>query len=287
MMNFGGRTETDRSVIGNVAGVTASMPRLIATDLDGTLLNEFSEISPRTQAALQLAADSGAIVVLASGRPHALVLDYLDGSEIAHYYVGTNGGSVHRVATGEQMWEATFPASDARALIEVIRVQLPGARFGMFTELGGGYEAGFAERLPAAPGLPIVDSVDDVTGETVSRLGIFHMERHVNEYLPLIRHLAPAGIDIVYSGLDLAEVLPTGVDKSTALDRLAGELGIDPADAVVFGDNLNDIGMIRWAGRSFAMENADPTLFEMVTDRAGHHALDGVAIEIEKLFANL
>jgi hydroxymethylpyrimidine pyrophosphatase-like HAD family hydrolase len=80
-------------------------------------------------------------------------------------------------------------------------------------------------------------------------------------------------------------LLPAGVDKSSALDRLAAELGIDPTEAIAFGDNLNDIGMLRWAGRSFAMANADPTLFDIASDRAGHHEADGVAIVLEQLFA--
>ena len=87
-----------------------------------------------------------------------------------------------------------------------------------------------------------------------------------------------------YSGAEaLAEINAAGVTKAAALTEWCAERGIDAADVWAFGDMPNDLAMLAWAGRSFAVANAHPDVFAIATDRCGSNDDDGVAEVLERL----
>jgi hydroxymethylpyrimidine pyrophosphatase-like HAD family hydrolase len=93
----------------------------------------------------------------------------------------------------------------------------------------------------------------------------------------------------VHSGAlgSLIEISALGVDKASGLAELAAERGIDPADVVAFGDMPNDVPMLTWAGRSYAMADAHPEALAAAADIAPSCADDGVAQVLERLLAAL
>jgi Cof subfamily protein (haloacid dehalogenase superfamily) len=261
--------------------------RLIATDLDGTLLNSFSTVSDRTIATLRRAVGAGVVLVLATGRPPtstSRVVRLLD--PLVSYVVAVNGSIVSQVVDGEFHLAhiESFPRSLADAAVGRLRSSIDGMRFAIATEHGFAFEPGFGERVPDPPeAMETVADVGEHPGDTVFKLFAFHMEREVRSYLDEMAPCMPAGMMAAHMGLDGAEVGPVGIDKATGLARLCERLSIEPADVVAFGDNLNDHAMLRWAGLGVAMANADEPTRSVADEVTATNDDDGVAIVIERL----
>ena len=95
----------------------------------------------------------------------------------------------------------------------------------------------------------------------------------------------PGELEVTRSGIDgLIEISRAGVSKGGIIDELARGWGIDPADAIAFGDMPNDLEMFRWAGRSVAMDNAEPEVKLAATEVGVHHDKDAVAEVLERWF---
>ncbi len=276
---------------------TVRRPRLVATDLDGTLLRSDNTLSARNRDALRAAAAAGAVVVLATGRPPESVVRVLTelGPGVARWLVAGNGSGVFHVDTDDDgrpafdvRHQVTFPRPLADAAVAVLRRQVRGIRFSMMTEAGFGHEDGFGLKIPdPPPALAEVARVEDVPGVLVRKLFAFHPELHVLDYLDAMQPHLPEGVHAQHLGIDAAEVGPVGVNKAAALGWLCRHVEIDAADVVAFGDQLNDIEMLAWAGLGVAMANA-PGDVASVADRIGpHHDDDGVAVVLEEILGGI
>jgi hydroxymethylpyrimidine pyrophosphatase-like HAD family hydrolase len=82
----------------------------------------------------------------------------------------------------------------------------------------------------------------------------------------------------------LVEISAAGVTKASTLEVVAAELGVSRDEVVAFGDMPNDLAMLAWAGTSYAMANAHPSVLELAQRRAPSHDEDGVAAVLEELF---
>jgi hydroxymethylpyrimidine pyrophosphatase-like HAD family hydrolase len=92
-------------------------------------------------------------------------------------------------------------------------------------------------------------------------------------------------LGVTYStGYGLIELSAPGITKGTGLARLAGELGIAPADVLAVGDMPNDLSMLRWAGHGVAMANAHPTVLEAADEITAGNSQDGLALILERWF---
>jgi Cof subfamily protein (haloacid dehalogenase superfamily) len=261
--------------------------RLIATDLDGTLLTSYSTVSDRTVATLRRAVDAGVVLVLATGRPPtstSRIVRLLDG--LVSYVVAVNGSVVSQVVDGafHLAHIESFPRSLADEAVSRLRGAIDGMRFAIATEHGFAFEPGFGERVPDPPDvMETVADVADHPGDTVFKLFAFHMQREVRDYLGEMAPCMPDGMMAGHMGLDGAEIGPVGIDKATGLARVCDRLGIGPVDVVAFGDNLNDHAMLRWAGLGVAMANADEPTRSVADEVTSSNDDDGVAIVIERL----
>jgi hydroxymethylpyrimidine pyrophosphatase-like HAD family hydrolase len=263
--------------------------RLIATDLDGTLLTSDQIVSPRTVAALRAAVDRDVVIALATGRPPEStrrIVDLLDG--LVSYVIAVNGSIVSQVIDGQ--FHLAHIESFDRALADeaVVRLRagIPGMRFALATEHGFAFEPGFAERVPDPPdAMESVADIADHPGTTAFKLFAFHPAREVRSYLDEMVPLVPEGLVPGHMGLDGAEVSPAGIDKASGLARLCERLGLDAADVVAFGDNLNDHSMLQWAGLGVAMANADRTTQAVADEITVSNDDDGVAVVLERLLS--
>ena len=266
------------------------MVRLIATDLDGTLLGPGAVLSERTLAALRLARAAGVLVVAATGRGWRSANEVLAPTSVIEHAVCSNGAlTFDRVAGVAVRCDAIDPGALARAAgairaaIDDVGMgwELADGRFGWderfldhnrAVELRDGHER-FDE-------LPVDDPPTEVLKLLVSARGFG--EEELYEYL---HPRMPGDVETTASGISFVEVTGAGVHKAKALRTLCHDLGVEAADVVAFGDNRNDIAMLEWAGTGYAVANANPALTAVADAEAPHHAEDGVAQVIESLLA--
>ena len=140
--------------------------------------------------------------------------------------------------------------------------------------------AAFIERLAAR--LTIVDDLEaSLAGQTIEKVNVFSMPKQY--YTPLLTALNQTGLFEVSSAIiGNIEINTRGVDKRAGLKRLCAELCIEPENVMAFGDATNDLGMLRWAKWSFAMENAHEPARNAARYKTASNEEDGVAQAIER-----
>ncbi|MEU6373872.1 Cof-type HAD-IIB family hydrolase [Streptomyces sp. NPDC046909] len=270
-------------------------PRLIATDLDGTLLRDDKSVSPRTVAALAAAEEAGIEVFFVTGRPARwmdVVSDHVHGHGLAicgngAAVVDLHGGpGAHRFVKVREL--ARDNALDA---VRLLRDAAPGTVYAVEQTYGFHQEPDYpklhmeipdelqpAEKLLAAGG-PGAD-------EPVLKILAFHPTIDPDAFLTLAR-LAIGDIANVTrsSPSALLEISGPGVSKASTLALCCAERGISHEEVVAFGDMPNDVEMLTWAGQSYAMGNAHPDVIAAASGRTVANNEDGVAVVIEQMLA--
>ncbi len=265
------------------------LPRLIATDLDGTLLDAHGNVSARNAAALRAAAEAGITVVFASGRPPHIVGELCAAVHPAVTYgVLANGTLVCTLPAGELLTMVGFPTEVAVDAIQRLRASDPRYGFALATDRGFAAEHGFFERMPAHPKDPPVDDVlahHDGSVDTVKLL-VFHHTKGAMDLLRDIPLVLGDELGATHMGAEAVELGPPGLDKGAGVQWLCDHLGVDPADIVVFGDEINDLSMFAMAGYAVAMENGAAEVLAAADEIAPRNVDDGVAVVIERILAN-
>ena len=260
------------------------MIRLVATDLDGTLLHTDGTVTERTRRALTAVEDRGVTVVFVTGRPIRWMDDlweHVGGHGLA---VCSNGGIVYDVHARAVSQARTIPAEVALEVGKILRDAVPGTTFALETTHGFAKEAGFMPRLPPPPDLrvgPLEEIVDATVVKLLARHEDAEPERFWAEVESHVGHLVTTTWSSVGA---LVEISAAGVTKASTLELVCAEHGITADEVLAFGDMPNDLPMLEWAGTSYAMANAH----ESVRALAGHVAPanedDGVAAVLEELF---
>jgi Cof subfamily protein (haloacid dehalogenase superfamily) len=274
--------------------VKAWRPRLVALDIDGTILKwvegsgvTHEEISPAVKAAVQRAVDAGAHVVLASGRsPHGMtdVADLLDlhGNGRARLWiVASNGAVVFRYPPLEVVHEETF---DARPAVEAILARHPTALVAV-EERGVGYRVNSHFPAGELSGDMILTEVEDLVASEVSRVIIRDPESTADEFVALAEELGLHGTNYVVGWTAWLDLAPVGVSKASGLAYVAERLGLTAADALAVGDGRNDLEMFEWAHRGVAMGQAIEEVLAAADDVTGTVYEDGLATELDRYFS--
>jgi hydroxymethylpyrimidine pyrophosphatase-like HAD family hydrolase len=211
------------------------------------------------------------------------VLGQVDGHH-ADFVVGSNGRELYSFETDHRVHEH-FPIDLAVSAGRSLRVQIPGVRLALFTDVTVHFEDGWLELVPERPvGMVAVeDALAAPGGSAALRLGAFHPDRRAVTLLTEARSVLPDGLDAHVSGLDSLDIGAAGIDKLAGVRRLTGQLGVRRHDVIAFGDNLNDHGVLSWAGRGIAMGNADPETIAVADEVTVTNDEDGVAVVLEAL----
>ncbi|GAO07174.1 Cof-type HAD-IIB family hydrolase [Streptomyces lydicamycinicus] len=301
---------TDASAPPSRAPETAVTPRLIATDLDGTLLHDDKTVSDRTIAALAAAERAGLEVFFVTGRPArwmGVVSDHVHGHGLA---ICANGAAVVDLHRGGRIVEVSpLERTTARQVVDALRSAAPGTSFAVERTGGIHYEPQYppllldpaavvapAEKLLADDFVPPLgpedtepDGPDGGAGpafpdQPVIKLLAHHPELDPDAFLALA-HTAAGDLATFTrsSPTALLEISGPGVSKAGTLARCCAERGIAPEEVVAFGDMPNDIAMLSWAGTSYAMANAHPDVLAATTRRTASNNDDGVAAVIERI----
>ena len=264
--------------------------RLIATDLDGTLLDSASAITPRTRAALDAARARGIHVIPVTARQPIGLRAIAKDAGFEGWALCGNGAYATHLGDGRMLFAEELPSETVRTLAAALRASIPGLLFASVREGGETFVAqhGYAEiaklsdhkRDPRTMGgVPL----DQVLAAPSLKLVIRHPELAPSVLFDKLRSLGLVGFEATLSGAPFVEVMAEGVTKATGLARLCEHLGVDRADVVAFGDALNDVEMLRWAGRGIAMAGADLVVQDAADEIAGSNDDDGVARAIERL----
>jgi Cof subfamily protein (haloacid dehalogenase superfamily) len=271
-------------------------PRLVATDVDGTLLDPTDQVSERTRAAVHRVVAAGVPFVLVTGRPPRWIPPIVEKLGHAGPAVCANGAVLYNAATDQVSYTVTLDPMQLRDAAEVIATALPGAKLAVELPAASAAMNG-ADQFLAEPGYthpwPGADSADAPRDVLLGRPAIKLLVRQPNASSDLmaaaVRELlgatSQARLDVTYStGYGLIELSAPGVTKGTGLARLAGQLGVAPADVLALGDMPNDLSMLRWAGHGVAMANAHPAVLEAADEITAGNSEDGLAIILERWF---
>lgn len=252
--------------------------RVIASDLDGTLLDAQHRLSSRTVSVLRAARRAGMFVVAATGRApasaHPLVAPY----GVVDALVCSNGSIIHDVESDATTHRFAIEPDHVDGLFEALDSALPGLSFCWEMDEHSAWDPGFDDIAARHDDLLRFGIGERPTGATrVTKVMVRHTEL-VREELAdaLLPHL-PAPLTLGCSGVEFVEVTGVGVDKAAAVEHVVTQHGFTSADVVAFGDNHNDTQMLRWAGVGVAVENAVDTARQAADLSIGHHHDDAVA----------
>ena len=260
--------------------------RLLAIDVDDTLLPGEGNISDRTKSAIRRAQDQGVMVTLASGRTFGSVSGYATELGIDLPLIAHQGALVKDPVTGQVLHEDRVPPEVMRDVIRVCRehdlhlnVYIDDEVFMEKSDVE--YEMYSALSRKAAQD-PVPDLMDVLDRSPTKFIVVSMTPERTEAVLPLIREPLADRLSILRSHPLLIEGVMRTVSKGRALSMLAKHLGVAQVETAAIGDNENDIEMLLWAGLGLAMGNAAP-----VVQAAADHVLppiseDGVAYGIER-----
>lgn len=260
----------------------------MAVDLDGTLLRSDGTVSDRTVAALRVAEAAGARVVLVTGRPPRFVTSLAERTGGHETVICGNGGLVWDLASGTAVSVDGIEPDLVLAVAGQIRALVPGVLFAVEQVRGISREPDWPTLDRAHDGGARVGALADLVDAPVVKLLVRGPAgSDVTQLREVVAGVAAGRLEVTWSvpgDVPLVEVSARGVDKGTALARLAAGLGVDAADAVAFGDMPNDVAMLRWAGTGVAMGQAHPDLVAVADRVTASNDEDGVALVLEDLF---
>ncbi|MFG3549217.1 MULTISPECIES: HAD family hydrolase [unclassified Streptomyces] len=267
------------------AGSTGGFPyRLIATDLDGTLLRSDDSVSQRTRDALAAATAAGAAHIVVTGRAVPWTRHILDDLGYEGLAVCGQGAQVyhageHRLLTSVTLDRQLAGVALAKIEAETGPLYLAASRDGLDGDVlvGPGYEVG--GHLPA---LPFTDA-SDLWSAPLNKIYIQHPTLSDDELAEVARQAAGGFVTVTMAGAGVVELLPLGLSKATGLSLAARRLGLKAADTIAFGDMPNDVPMFGWAARGVAMANAHDELKAVADEVTSSNDEDGIAVVLERL----
>jgi HAD superfamily hydrolase (TIGR01484 family) len=262
-----------------------AFPRLVATDLDGTIIRGDGTISARTVAAFARVEAAGARFVLVTGRPPRV----MPGIAAAFGHRGTaicsNGALTYDMRSDAVIAGRLITPANLAAAARALRAAVPG--IGIAVEYADGHAADDVfEEISFYADLPIARPGDEAL---FSRPAAKLLGRHLG-YTPdeLLALAAPALDGLVNAshsnGKGLVEAAAVGVSKATAVAEFAARYGAGPESVLAFGDMPNDLPLLSWAGVSCAVANAHPDVLAAATRVIGSNDADGVARYLEEIY---
>jgi Cof subfamily protein (haloacid dehalogenase superfamily) len=262
--------------------------RLVATDLDGTLVRTDYTIGARSVVALERVMALGGHVALVTGRPIRWLHTVYRNLPIQPIAVVANGAAIYDPVDDKIVHSTPLsPDAIAEACMR-LRAAVPGVRFGVETDGGRlmlyepGYEVGSWETTDGS-----VRCVEPalLAAQPAVKLLVKAGRQPPDAFTALVgRILAGVGEATHSSSSGMVEVSAAGVTKAAGLAWVADHLGVAGTDVIAFGDMPNDLPMLAWAGRGVAMANAHPAVLAAADDVTDANDAEGVAVYLERLF---
>lgn len=262
--------------------------KLIVMDMDGTLTNSEKRISPITRNTLIKAQQQGAKLVLASGRPtHGLYQEAkeLRMDEFGGYLLSFNGAHVCDYPNHEVLYNQCIPTDYHRPIINNakalnLNVMIHHGGDVMIDEEGT-YKADYEAKI-CNMRVKVVDDLRTGIDFEVNKFLISAPEAYLKQQFEDFKLPFEDRLSIYTSAPFYIEVAPNGVDKGASLARLANTLHIKCEDIIAFGDEMNDLTMLQYAGYGVAMGNAVKPIKLIAKEVTKSNDEDGIACVLQK-----
>lgn len=276
------------------------MIKLIAMDMDGTLLNSGKKISARTKEALLRAQEAGMILILASGRPTTGLTGFAKELEMDRHHgllVCYNGSKVVDCQSGEELFNQAMTVEEGKEVLEHMKkfdqvrpmidhgeymyvnnvynqmIHLDGKEFNViqYEARGGHYKLCEKDDLAAFVDFPLNKILTTADPE--------YLQAHYEAMMEPFKDR----LSCMFTGRFYFEFTAKGIDKAKALDAVLKPMGYSPEEMIAFGDGQNDASMLAYAGRSVAMANAVEELKAMAHEVTASNDEDGIGIVVERI----
>lgn len=267
-------------------------PRLVASDVDGTLLGPDDRVSPRAAAVIRRLVAAGVGFVLVTGRPPRWIPPVAIQLGVVRLAICANGGVLYDVVEDRVVWARTLPPETLAVLEAAATEVLPGVRLAV-ERVGSAAVDGAGGHFVAEPGYrhawpdpdngvaPRGQLLTDPAVKLLLRCPEMSSDAMVAALAPVVGEVA----DLTFSHPGgLVEAAPPGVTKASGLAEVAARVGVGQADVIAFGDMPNDLEMLSWAGHGVAMGNAHPLLLGVADEVTADHGEDGLALVLERWF---
>lgn len=269
------------------------MYKLVAIDLDGTLLNSQKTISDQNATALKAAAQAGVDIVICSGRIYKGAMIFARLLELKGEIISCNGAIIRDVVSGELLQDIRIEKDDCTKILEILRDEnlyfhayIADTMYAKERGYGTVFYEGLNAKLPLEHRVDIrlINELDYTLDNNTTGASKFVVACKDLCYLKEVRALFDQmpGVDTMSSSFDNFEIVRNGVSKGKALEFLCSRKGICRDEVMAIGDNENDFSMIEFAGMGVAMGNAT----DYIKSSANYITLgnneDGVAEAIKR-----
>lgn len=271
------------------SGNKISYFRMVAFDMDGTLLDPHHQLLERTIAAVKMIARKGIIVLLATARMASAVKNHLEKLGTPGLIVAHNGALVKDVKTGEIYHHQTIPKDVVAALLNLLSGQETIIHFNcddhIYLTTPNPYSDRYSQELQVA--LQYISSLEQLE-ETPTSILVIDTKDVLEQLLTQVSAQLQGKVDCILvpwqGNIWRMQFLPPNTSKGKGVLQVAKHLGIEPEAIISFGDNYNDIEMIQNVGLGIAMGNAVPELKQVADFVTLSNREDGVALALEALF---
>ena len=257
-------------------------PRLVALDIDGTLVDPDNNFSPAVEAAVHAVLDAGTHVVLSTGRGLTATRPLAERLALPKpYLVCSNGAVTVRLHPEPELLDIV--RFDPGPVLHLLLERMPDVLVAV-EELGVGYRVNKPFPPGELTGQLVVEPLEKLVADPATRVILREPSNEAERFLDVIDRVGLHGVSYYIGYTAWLDIAPDGVSKATALEKITNRLGVDRADVLAIGDGANDVEMLAWAGRGVAMGNATPAVQEVADAVTKSRADDGVALELARWF---
>ena len=255
-------------------------PKLVALDIDGTLVDFDGVLPGSVRMAVQRIIDAGVPVVMSTGRSWMATQVIVEALELPPaLHVCSNGAVVVDYPPFELVRHVTFdPAPVIDRVVEVTNAIIA------VEEIGRGYRVSAAFPDGELYGDTVHESIESLRSRPVSRVIVRDPDGDDAEFLDLAQRLGLHGVSYFVGWKCWLDIAPEGVDKAAGLEVACERYRVAPSDVLALGDGYNDIEMLRWAGRGVALGGAPAEVLAAADHVTGYFAEGGTAEELSRWF---
>ena len=266
--------------------ITGRRPKLIGTDLDGTIVANYGFISERTKIAFTAANAAGIHIYFVTGRPIRWMTEIKENFNFGLGICG-NGAMLYDFLNEKILEQWLFSVEAQLETVKRLRAVIPPVTFAVEVNQQFAREKKYVPRWDIGADNVGVEQIEEViTAPALKILARCQNSEFSSDEMLALASKELAGIATVThsnSTDSLLEISADGVSKGATLAKMASRHGLTADDCVTFGDNPNDFSMLTWASRSWAMADGHPDLMQHAKYQTDAHQEDGVAKVIERL----
>ncbi|MGN0536853.1 MAG: Cof-type HAD-IIB family hydrolase [Acutalibacteraceae bacterium] len=262
--------------------------KILALDIDGTVVTSDKRVSKRTHDILYSFQKKGGIVLLASGRPEAgmrHVAQELELDKFGGYMLSYNGGKIMQCGTNKIICQTLFPTAYISEIMDFIRDYPVGINTYLNDKIVASHninEYTYVESKVTGMEMEIIEDFNTMAQFDINKLLMHGDPAVILELEQKLSEKYQGKLGVFKSEPYFLEIVPQGIDKAASIDKLLKTLGMEKDECIACGDGFNDISMIKYAGLGVAMANASPLVKQYANYITLTNDQDGVAFVVDK-----